>query len=382
MKTRNANALILILGLIFAASIIAVGIVEHSMNALKTRASSVYERELRRDAYSALYASLAVLSEYFEIDKNIYSAEQGWGKPLEDKRIEFDNGSVAEVTITDESGKLSLSSLSATELAKIFEEMQISSNDAQEMADCIIDWSDNNNGALANGAEEDDYIDGEPKPPNRPIRSFDEFKFIQKAQNVFFDENGQPTDFFNTFIKGISLEHFTNVNLNSASPETLKMMLDMENKDYDESLYDALRGKIGQISDGIIWVKSRAELEERTSAEIPTKRASFTAELLKIDIKIKRGIGEYRLCAYYATNKAVSEYEKKIIAVYNKTETSTDLGGDSKGGSAAISTTPTSVTSPHIKSADNSSNTTTTKKSTSSFLKGSYKLIKILERCN
>ena len=62
MKLRKANALIFTLGLIFAASIVAVGIVEHASNALKTRASSVCEQSLRVDAYSALYASLAVLS--------------------------------------------------------------------------------------------------------------------------------------------------------------------------------------------------------------------------------------------------------------------------------------------------------------------------------
>ncbi len=374
MKTRRANALIFVLGLIFATSIIAVGIVEHSMNTLKTRASVVYEQELRRDAYSALYASLAVLSEYFEIDKNIYSSEQGWKKPLDDKRVEFENGSVAEVIISDESGKLSLSSLTSEELAKIFEEMEIYSNDAKEMADCIIDWSDNNTNASLNGAEEDDYNDDEPKPPNRPIRSFDEFKFIKKVRDIFFDENGNPTPHFETFTKGVSLEHFDSVNLNSASPETLKMMLDIEDKDYDENLYDALRGKVGQISDGIVWVKNLSELRERTSAEVPTKRRSFTAQLLKIDIKIKRGIGEYRLRAYYGTESAVSTYEKKTKAVYNALENSRDTAGNT---STTLSTTPISVTAPHIKKTNTGTANSSSKSTNTTFLKGSYKLIKI-----
>ncbi len=374
MKTRRANALIFVLGLIFATSIIAVGIVEHAMNTLKTRASVVYEQELRRDAYSALYASLAVLSEYFEIDKNIYSAEQGWEKPLDDKRVEFENGSVAEVVISDESGKLSLSSLTSAELAKIFEEMEISSNDAKEMADCIIDWSDNNTEVSLNGAEDDDYSDDEPKPPNRPIRSFDEFKFIKKVKDIFFDENGNPTSYFEAFTKGVSLEHFDSVNLNSASPETLKMMLDIEDKDYDENLYDALRGKVGQISDGIVWVKNLAELRERTSAEVPTKRRTFTAQLLKIDVKIKRGIGEYRLRAYYGTTAAVSSYKKKTKAVYNALESSSDTGGKT---STTLSTTQISVTAPHIKKTNTGTTNTSSKSTNSNFLKGSYKLIKI-----
>lgn len=84
MKTKNANALIAVLGLIFAASIIAVSLVEYTTRAVRVSASSTWERDLRLDAYSALYASVAVLKEYEKIDGGLFSAEQGWGEPLKD----------------------------------------------------------------------------------------------------------------------------------------------------------------------------------------------------------------------------------------------------------------------------------------------------------
>ncbi|MBR7106175.1 MAG: general secretion pathway protein GspK [Opitutales bacterium] len=381
MKSRKANVLIFVLGLIFASSIIAVSIVEHASRTLKTRASSVCQQELRTQAYSALYASLAVLSEYYEIDKNLYSAKQGWEKPLEDKRIEFDDGTIAEVVISDESGKLPLSDLNATELTAIFEEMEISTNDAQEMASCIIDWSDNNTAALVDGAEQDDYEDDHPKPPNRPIQSFDEFRYIEKVRDVFFDENGEPTEAFKTFRKGISLEHFDRVNLNSASPETLKMMLDIEDKDYEDDLYDALQGKTGMVSDGIVWVKNLAELQERTSAEVPSKRSVYTVQLLKIEITIKRGIGEYYLCAYYANKRTVSAYDKKIKAVYTQQE---DRQDTSTGGkmSSSVSTSTLSVKSAYVKTSDSIMCGSTKKTSTSKVVKGDFQIIKIQERGN
>ncbi len=381
MKSRKANALIFVLGLIFASSIIAVSIVEHASRTLKTRASSVCQQELRTQAYSTLYASLAVLSEYYEIDKNLYSAKQGWEKPLEDKRIEFDDGTIAEVVISDESGKLPLSDLNATELTAIFEEMEISTNDAQEMASCIIDWSDNNTAALVDGAEQDDYEDDRPKPPNRPIQSFDEFRYIEKVRDVFFDENGEPTEAFKTFQKGISLEHFDRVNLNSASPETLKMMLDIEDKDYEDDLYDALQGKTGMVSDGIVWVKNLAELQERTSAEVPSKRSVYTVQLLKIEITIKRGIGEYYLCAYYANKRTVSAYDKKIKAVYTQQE---DRQDTSTGGkmSSSVSTSALSVKSAYVKTSDSIMGGSTKKTSTSKVVKGDFQIIKIQERGN
>lgn len=381
MKSHKANALIFTLGLIFVASIVAVGIVEHTSRALKTRASSVCEQELRVDAYSALYASLAVLSEYQEIDSNIYAKQQGWEKPLEDKRIEFENGTTAEVLITDESGKLPLSDLNATELTAIFEEMDISTNVAQEMASCIIDWSDNNTAALADGAEEDDYDDDRPKPPNRPIQSFDEFRYIEKVRDVFFDENGEPTEVFKTFQKGISLEHFDRVNLNSASPETLKMMLDIEDKDYEDDLYDALQGKTGMVSDGIVWVKNLAELQQRTSAEVPSKRRVFTSQLLKIEVTVKRGIGEYYLCAFYADTRAVTAYDKKIKTVYTAQE---DRQSTSSSGkmSSSVSTIPIALKSAYIKKSDSVTSSSKNTSSVSKVLKGNFKIIRIYERGN
>ena len=320
MKTKKANALIFVLGLIFASSIVAVEIVGQASRSLKSSASSTWERELRNDAYSALYASIAVLKEYEKIDGALYSSQQGWAKPLEEKRLEFPSGASVEVEIVDESGKLPLCSLDSASLQKIFEEMDISTNEAQEMADSIIDWRDDDDAKSFNGAEFDDYERNEAKPPNRHILSFDEFRYINKVRDVFFDENGLPNDLFKTFSSAISLELFEKNNLNSASPETLKMMLDIEEKDYDDSLYRALRGEIGQVSDGIVWVKNSTELSSRGAAEIPYKNAEYKCQLLKINITVKRGVASYYMCAYYASAETVKYYEENIKKVYTQTE--------------------------------------------------------------
>jgi len=378
MKTRHANALIFTLGLVFVSSIVAVGIVEHASKALKTRASSVCERSLRADAYSALYASLAALSEYSEIDGGIYSPEQGWEKPLADGRVEFENGTIAEVKISDESGKLPLSNLTSAEIAKILEEAGASQGDAKEAADCILDWSDSDTAARADGAEADDYPNGSPKPPNRPIRSFEEFRHIKTANEIFFGENGEPTEIFKTFAKGVSLEHFDRVNLNSAPPETLKMMLDIEEKDYDPELYSALRGQTGMVSEGIVWVKNLAQLQQRTSVEIPARRRAFAAQLLKIEITARRGIGEYSLCAYYGNDRAASALKTKTTAVYNAPETKTASAASGKI-SSEIATSTISTGKAYIKLASSSS-AASKSKTPANPLKGGYKILKIHER--
>lgn len=320
MKTKRANALIFVLGLIFAASIISVGIVEHTTRSLGFSASAIHSQSLRQDAYSALYATLAVLDEYAQIDGALYSAEQGWAKPLEEKRVEFPDGTAAEVVVSDESGKIPFNNLDSLALRKIFEGNGINSNTAKEAADCIVDWRDNDDSKSPDGAEFDDYDADSPKPPNRAILSFDELRFVEKARELFFDENGSPTPLYTLFAAATSTELFEKTNLNSASPETLKMMLDAEDKDYDDSLYRALRGEIGQVSDGIVWVKNSTELSARGAAEIPSKNADYKCGLLKIDITIRRGFARHKLTAYYAAKDTARYYETNVKKVYEQNE--------------------------------------------------------------
>ena len=219
LRRRRSNALAFVLGLVFMASVLSVYLVEYSMAELKPRASATYERTLRTDALSALNASIAVLQEYLEIDKGLYSEAQGWGAPFADGRIKLPNGSEAVVKITDESGKLPLRIKTAADLAKIFEEMGASSIDSQKIAACITDWCDADDAKSLDGAEYDDYDYDEAFPPNRFFESFTELKFIKEARDFFFDQNGEPNDYYKTFTQTFSLEKFTKTNYNSASPE-------------------------------------------------------------------------------------------------------------------------------------------------------------------
>lgn len=337
-KHRGASALAFVLGIVFVASILSVHLIEYSLAELKPRASSAYERSLRMDAYSALNAAVAVLEEYYEIDGGIYAASQGWEYPLADGRVELPGGGEMQVKITDESAKIPLAKLSSEELISIFEEMQFSSSIAQTLAECILDWSDSDDSARLNGAERDDYDDDEAFPPNRPIRNLNELKYIQNVRDYFFDENGLPNEYYKAFAEIVSAEDFEKVNLNSASPQVLNMLLVMEGKVYDPTLYDAIRGKIGSIEDGIVWIKNSTEALNRGASEVPSKHAGCQPALLKIEVTIKRGSGEYYLCGYYAEDSVDSSAQSK------------------KGGDSSNSQSGSSVARPPSKNSANVSN--------------------------
>ena len=376
-----------VLGIVFIASIISVYLIEYSVAELKPRASSAYERSLRMDAYSALNAAVAVLEEYYEIDGGIYAASQGWEYPLADGRVELPRGGEMQVKITDESSKIPLSKLTSEELVSIFEEMQFSTSIAQTLAECILDWSDSDDSARLNGAERDDYDDDEAFPPNRAIRNLSELKYIKNVRDYFFDENGLPNEYYKAFSEIVSAEDFDKVNLNSASPQVLNMLLVIDGKTYDPALYDAIRGKIGSIEDGIVWIKNSTEALNRGASEVPSKHVGCQPALLKIEVTIKRGSGEYYLCGYYAEDSEDSSSQSKDKNSSNSQSgssvakppsgNSANTSNDGKRENSAAKSEKTSNAS------SNSSKTTASlaKSSKSASNKGgNRKIIKIVER--
>ena len=376
-----------VLGIVFIASILSVYLIEYSVAELKPRASSAYERSLRMDAYSALNAAVAVLEEYYEIDGGIYAASQGWEYPLADGRVELPRGGEMQVKITDESSKIPLSKLTSEELVSIFEEMQFSTSIAQTLAECILDWSDSDDSARLNGAERDDYDDDEAFPPNRAIRNLSELKYIKNVRDYFFDENGLPNEYYKAFSEIVSAEDFDKVNLNSASPQVLNMLLVIDGKTYDPALYDAIRGKIGSIEDGIVWIKNSTEALNRGASEVPSKHVGCQPALLKIEVTIKRGSGEYYLCGYYAEDSEDSSSQSKDKNSSNSQSgssvakppsgNSANTSNDGKRENSAAKSEKTSNAS------SNSSKTTASlaKSSTSASNKGgNRKIIKIVER--
>ena len=376
-----------VLGIVFIASILSVYLIEYSVAELKPRASSAYERSLRMDAYSALNAAVAVLEEYYEIDGGIYAASQGWEYPLADGRVELPRGGEMQVKITDESSKIPLSKLTSEELVSIFEEMQFSTSIAQTLAECILDWSDSDDSARLNGAERDDYDDDEAFPPNRAIRNLSELKYIKNVRDYFFDENGLPNEYYKAFSEIVSAEDFDKVNLNSASPQVLNMLLVIDGKTYDPALYDAIRGKIGSIEDGIVWIKNSTEALNRGASEYHSKNFGCHPDLLKIEVTIKRGSGEYYLCGYYAEDSEDSSSQSKDKNSSNSQSgssvakppsgNSANTSNDGKRENSAAKSEKTSNAS------SNSSKTTASlaKSSKSASNKGgNRKIIKIVER--
>lgn len=165
------------------------------------------------------------------------------------------------------------------------------------------------------------------------------------------------------------------------------MLLVIDGKTYDPALYDAIRGKIGSIEDGIVWIKNSTEALNRGASEVPSKHVGCQPALLKIEVTIKRGSGEYYLCGYYAEDSEDSSSQSKDKNSSNSQSgssvakppsgNSANTSNDGKRENSAAKSEKTSNAS------SNSSKTTASlaKSSKSASNKGgNRKIIKIVER--
>jgi type II secretory pathway component PulK len=225
-RPREKGAVLaLVLGLVLLLSLVVTMFLDLARRELLLRGMYVARDELRLTAYSALETSLAVLAEFIQIDGGLYGPAQGWANPLT-LAPDFvpPDGMNVTVNISDETGRLSLLDANESELNAVLESLGFQSPQTDELLDSLADWTDADDNMRLNGAEKDYYELLEPPydPPNRPIKSYDELRYIKNWNTTFFDGNGTPLPVYTAFRKMITLlDNNGTVNLNTAPPELL-----------------------------------------------------------------------------------------------------------------------------------------------------------------
>lgn len=243
-KRRTGSILIAVLVLTAMISFIVLEFMEEATAKIKYFGLYYNRDDLRAEAYSMMDTALAVIDEIREIDGALHSPVQGWAKPLEYARMDLDPGLKVKIRVQDETGKLALSKLSPLTLNILFEEMGIAAQEADTLTDSLLDWIDEDDLTRLNGAESDYYerIGVDYVPPNEPIQSWEELRLIQGFDELFFDEDGIPNQYFNRFTGAISLTHDAKSNLNAARHLVLMTAARVEGFDQD-LLYEYVSGE-------------------------------------------------------------------------------------------------------------------------------------------
>jgi general secretion pathway protein K len=163
MKQRGVALIVVMWLLVLLAAI--VGLFALNAHAEAVQASALRQRvELDHAAEAGIEAAAARL---LAVDARRRPVPDG-----REQQLEFGNGIVVTIAITDESGKIDLNVADALLLQRLFEVMGVATEDATRLAGAVIDWRDPDGLVnAAGGAEERDYRRaGRPYgPANRPF---------------------------------------------------------------------------------------------------------------------------------------------------------------------------------------------------------------------
>jgi general secretion pathway protein K len=138
-----------------------------------------------------------------------------------------------EVRVIDEAGKFSLNKIDTQMMLMIFENLEFDDDDAEVIADSIVDWRDDDDLHQTNGAESDYYesLDRPYRAKNAPFDTVEELMLVRgMTRDYFYGHDGLPglRDIFSVF------SQVKSINLNSVTPAVMIAATGMESEDAAE----------------------------------------------------------------------------------------------------------------------------------------------------
>lgn len=208
---------ILVLGTILLVSVLMTKFVAETGTELIVANRHSGQSQLRREAYSALETTLAVLAEFRSTDGALFAPAQGWNDPLDYAGQIIPAGMQVDITFVDETGKLSLPTASPEAIRILLESSGIDLVRAQIAADALLVWSHRDYVPSARTG----YGMRSVVAPGRPLRTFGELASIEGLGELLTDADGRPNEIAQRIEHTASLYAFGTTNLNTASSAAL-----------------------------------------------------------------------------------------------------------------------------------------------------------------
>jgi len=297
-KTRGSVIVIVLVTLLFA-SIALIAFIEKASNDLLVEQRYAEARRLRREAYSALEVTLAVLQDFSLADNGLHSPAEGWNDPLTFAGYTPTEGRTVDIAFEDESGKISLPRADAATLSRLFQSWQLTSDDADALADALMGWMQR--GHVYTSAVTPDYEQGALpyEAPARPLRSYGELIAIDRARDVFYDADGQPNELWYRFTAAVSLLNFTRPNINGAKPDALIALGQFE-PTQQQNLNDYLAGTGNYQTQGPGYFQNVTDAQRIAGPTGNTAAFGTTITALRVLVTVHDGVSQFRLAAVIA----------------------------------------------------------------------------------
>ncbi|MBL9202584.1 MAG: general secretion pathway protein GspK [Opitutaceae bacterium] len=298
-RLRRGSVLVIVMvTLLFATAALLAFMEKASVDLLVDQREAV-ARRLRLEAYSALEVTLAVLHEFREAGGGLRSTADGWGDPLAFAGYTPADGRVVDVSFEDESGKLSLPRANHAVLTNLFIHWGLAQADAEAVADALAGWM--KHGHVYTSALRPSY-DNATLPyeaPGRPIRSFAELAAIDRVRELFYDEEGRPTDLWKRFAAAVSLLDFPQPSINGARPDTLAALgrFDPQQRQRIEEYFNGTGTYAGQ---GPQTFRNPADVARVAGPGGDANSFAATISALRVNVTVRDGRTEFRLSAVIA----------------------------------------------------------------------------------
>ena len=298
-RRRTAGSVILlVLVTVLLAAFLLTKFVTRAGTELLADARAGDRARLRREAYSALETTLAVLADVRAIDHGLHSPMQGWDRPLDYADYTPGAGLTVAVVIEDESGKLSLPRAELPALKALLVALGMNQTDAARVGDALLVWmhADYLPVSLESDGSHYERAAIPYEPAGRPLRSFGELAAVEVVRDFFFDGTGRPTQMARDFQASVSLYSFDRVNLNAALPVVLAAS-GLGVGQIGALTNHARRQKAGNPTG---YFRSTSDAAVLLGANVPLEKFGTEVLALHLTVTVQSGAMAYRLSAVVA----------------------------------------------------------------------------------
>jgi hypothetical protein len=296
LRSRRASVLVIVLVTLLFASAAVVAFVEKAGDDLIVESREAAGKRLRREAYSALEVTLAVLEDFRLVNGGLRSPAEGWNDPLTFAGWAPREGCTAEVTFDDESGKISLPHAEVATLLNLFQGWGLTQTNAERLSDVLLEWMKKDHVSTSLHTSEYDRGALPYAPPLRSLRSFSELAAIDYAREIFYDKDGRPNERYQQFVNTFSLFDFKQTNLNGGRQDALSALGSLD-PSQRRQLSEYLEGTGERAHQGPSFFDSPAQAANLLgSGKVPE---SYGAQIsaLRVNVTIHEGRTSFRLSA-------------------------------------------------------------------------------------
>jgi general secretion pathway protein K len=340
---RSSVIVLVLVSLLFTA-VALTAFIEKAGNDLLVEVRQADSQRLRREAFSALEVTLAVLEDFREADNGLHNTAEGWGDPLTWAGWSPSEGRTVDISFQDESGKIPLAKADMATLTNLFVYWQMAPADAEKLADAVLGWM--KSGYVYSSALTPDYQDATIPyaEPGRPLRAFSELAAIDDAKDVFFDENGLPNGEYWRFVNDVSLFSYPQPNANGANADVMAAV-GLYTDAQQQKVGDYLAGTGQFAQQGQQWFPDTTTLAAVAGVGGSSTQFGTTIAALRINITVHEGRSVYRMSAVVSPQGGATANQTAAVNATSAASSASPTAATSVTNTAQPSTTATSASS-------------------------------------